>query len=208
MTAPVGEINLNDSVVEHMRAELPRLHVGQTVGEAIAVLRQSPPAARIVYFYVVDQEGRLKGVIPARSLLLSPPEATLDEIMLRRVVAVPQRNGARRLRVLRAPPVSGVSGGRSAGPAAGGDRRGTVYRRTTRPGRRAGRRPVSTGGRPPGAGRQAAHSGPSAPASRGWCATLPAASRPPSSAGCFRTRSSTPSPWPSSFPSSWRWPRA
>jgi magnesium transporter len=90
MTAPVGEINPNDPIVQHMRTEFPRLRVGQTVGEAIAALRESPPAARIVYFYVVDDEGRLRGVIPARSLLLSPPEAPLDEVMLRRVVAVPQ----------------------------------------------------------------------------------------------------------------------
>jgi magnesium transporter len=90
MTASLGEINPNDSIVQHMRTDVARLHVGQTVGEAIAALRQSPPAARIVYFYVVDDLGRLRGVIPSRSLLLSPPDARLDEIMLGRVVAVPE----------------------------------------------------------------------------------------------------------------------
>ena len=45
--------------------------------------------ARIVYFYVVDDEDRLKGVIPAKSLLLSPPEARVDDIMLRHVIAIP-----------------------------------------------------------------------------------------------------------------------
>jgi magnesium transporter len=71
-----------------MRTELARLRVGQTVGEAIAGLRRSPPPPRIVYFYVVDAEDRLRGVIPARALLLSPPETALADIMLRKVIAI------------------------------------------------------------------------------------------------------------------------
>jgi magnesium transporter len=89
MTASVGEIDLNDLVERHMRPNITPLRTGQTVGEAIDTLRSSPPPARIVYFYVVDENERLKGVIPSRSLLLSPPEALLDDVMLRRVVAVP-----------------------------------------------------------------------------------------------------------------------
>jgi len=89
VAAPVAEINLNDPVVEHMRVDLARLHVGHTVGEALAALRKSPPPARIVYFYVVDDEDCLKGVIPAKALLLSPPEARVADIMLRQVIAVP-----------------------------------------------------------------------------------------------------------------------
>jgi magnesium transporter len=89
VTAPVAEINLDDPVVKHMRVELARLRLGHTVGEALAALRQSPPPARIVYFYVVDDEDCLKGVIPAKALLLSPPEALVGDIMLRQVIAVP-----------------------------------------------------------------------------------------------------------------------
>ena len=72
-----------------MRTELARLRVDHTVGEALAALRQSPPPARIVYFYVVDDDDRLKGVIPARGLLLSPPETPIADIMLRSVIAIP-----------------------------------------------------------------------------------------------------------------------
>jgi magnesium transporter len=90
VTSSVSEITLDDPVIKHMRADVSRLHVGETVGEALAALRQSPrPAARIVYFYVVDDEDRLKGVIPAKSLLLSPPEARVADIMLRQVIAIP-----------------------------------------------------------------------------------------------------------------------
>ena len=38
MTASAAEINLDDPVVEHMRTDLARLHVDQTVGEALAAL--------------------------------------------------------------------------------------------------------------------------------------------------------------------------
>ncbi len=90
MTTSAAEITLDDPVVKHMRADVLRLHLGETVGGALAALRQSPrPAGRIVYFYVVDEQDRLKGVIPAKSLLLSPPEARLDDIMLRQVIAIP-----------------------------------------------------------------------------------------------------------------------
>ena len=89
MTAPAAEINLDDPVVEHIRTDLARLHVNHTVGEALAALRKSPPPARIVYFYVVDDDDCLKGVIPAKALLLSPPEARVADIMLRQVIALP-----------------------------------------------------------------------------------------------------------------------
>jgi magnesium transporter len=89
MTASGVEINLEDPVTNHMRTELARLHVNHTVGEALAELRKSPPPARIVYFYVVDDEDCLEGVIPAKALLLSPPEALVADIMLRQTIAVP-----------------------------------------------------------------------------------------------------------------------
>jgi magnesium transporter len=89
MSEPVAENNLNDPVTQHMRVKIAPLHNHQTVGEALAALRASPPPARIVYFYVVDENGRLVGVIPSRLLLLSSPEAKIDDIMIRSVVAIP-----------------------------------------------------------------------------------------------------------------------
>ncbi len=85
----IAAAELSDPVVQHMRTDTARLRVEHTVGEALAAIRESPPPARIVYFYVVDGHGRLEGVIPARGLLLSPPETRLRDIMLRNVVALP-----------------------------------------------------------------------------------------------------------------------
>jgi magnesium transporter len=44
---------------------------------------------QILYFYVVDEEKRLVGVVPSRQLLLADPQARLEEIMLRRVISIP-----------------------------------------------------------------------------------------------------------------------
>src|SRR4051794_25884287 len=72
-----------------MRHEFPRLSVTQTVGEALAWLRDHPPAERVIYFYVVDEGGRLRGVLPTRRLLLSPLTTSLADIMVQKTVALP-----------------------------------------------------------------------------------------------------------------------
>jgi magnesium transporter len=81
---------LEHPITRHMRADFARLHVNQTAGEALAAVRANPPSSRVIYFYVVDDEGRLRGVVPTRRLLLSPLERPLAEIMVREVIALPQ----------------------------------------------------------------------------------------------------------------------
>lgn len=80
---------LNDPVTAHMRGDFARLHVNQTVGDALAALRLKPPGGRIIYFYVVDDGDRLHGVVPTRRLLLNAPERPVAEIMVREVITIP-----------------------------------------------------------------------------------------------------------------------
>jgi magnesium transporter len=80
---------LNEPVSRHMRTDPCRLLAGQTVGEALEELRRQAPSGRVVYFYVVDQDNRLLGVVPTRRLLLSDPSTRVDDIMVRSVVAIP-----------------------------------------------------------------------------------------------------------------------
>ncbi|MEX0704757.1 MAG: CBS domain-containing protein [Planctomycetales bacterium] len=87
--APV-EHTLNDLVTLHMRTDIARIHVNQTVGEALAAVREKPPESRIIYFYVVDDDNRLKGVVPTRRLLLNAPDKPVGEIMVRDVIAIPR----------------------------------------------------------------------------------------------------------------------
>jgi len=80
--------SLDDLVVNHMRTDMPRLHVALAVGEALEVIRENPPESRIIYFYVVDGENRLKGVVPTRRLLLNPPDRPLEDIMVADVLTI------------------------------------------------------------------------------------------------------------------------
>jgi magnesium transporter len=81
--------NLRDPVTAHMHQDFTRVLLGQTVGEALDELRRNPPKGRIIYFYVVDEQGRLQGVVPARQLILSSREQKLADLMVRRVVTLP-----------------------------------------------------------------------------------------------------------------------
>jgi magnesium transporter len=89
MIAPLTKERLNDPVTEHMHQDFTQLQLGQTIGEAMLWLREHPPQGRIIYFYVVDPEGRLQGVVPTRRLVLYPPEKPLADIMVRQVIALP-----------------------------------------------------------------------------------------------------------------------
>src|SRR5579871_6645969 len=80
---------LQEPVTAHMHADFTRVLLGQTVAEALEELRRQPPRGRIIYFYVVDAEGKLQGVVPTRRLLLSPGDQPLADIMIRRVIALP-----------------------------------------------------------------------------------------------------------------------
>jgi magnesium transporter len=89
MLARLTEANLEDPVSRYARADCTRLRLWQTVGDALEGLRRDPPAERIIYFYVVDDDGRLQGVVPTRHLLLNPLQRPLAEIMVRHVVTLP-----------------------------------------------------------------------------------------------------------------------
>ncbi len=87
--ASLNPLHLNDPVTQRMDQNFTRLRAGQTVGEALDWLRHNPPPGRIIYFYVVDGDGRLQGVVPTRRLVLSAPEALLTDIMVGKVIAAP-----------------------------------------------------------------------------------------------------------------------
>jgi magnesium transporter len=85
---PAIKCHLDDPITGHMRAGDTWLHVNQTVAEALEAIRRAPPRGRIIYFYVVDDERRLRGVVPTRRLLLSPLDQRIADIMVREVIAI------------------------------------------------------------------------------------------------------------------------
>jgi magnesium transporter len=75
---------------EFIRPGPPALLIDQTIEDALRVIRSTGLEDRIFYFYVVDGEGRLSGVIPSRKLLTEPLETKVGEAMLRRVLSLPE----------------------------------------------------------------------------------------------------------------------
>lgn len=87
--AGVATEKLNDPVSRHMRRDFVCLRADRTVADALATIRETPIEGRVAYFYAVDEQNRLIGVVPTRSLLLSKPESLISELMDRQVVSIP-----------------------------------------------------------------------------------------------------------------------
>jgi magnesium transporter len=83
------EAILNEPVSRHIRKDYSTLYPQWTVGEALDHMRRFPPPGRIIYFYVVDEQMKLLGVVPTRRLLLAPPDHLIQDVMIREVIAVP-----------------------------------------------------------------------------------------------------------------------
>jgi magnesium transporter len=81
--------HLNQPVLAVARKDVASLREDFTVQQAFETIREGGIGERIVYFYVVDSDGRLVGVLPTRRLLTAPLEQRLSDVMIRRVVAVP-----------------------------------------------------------------------------------------------------------------------
>jgi magnesium transporter len=91
MEVAVAIPDFNAPVVEHARKDFPLLDAEMTVGQALERIRREGVGERVIYFYAIDEEQRLVGVVPTRRLLTAPLETALREVMVRRVVAVPAK---------------------------------------------------------------------------------------------------------------------
>lgn len=81
--------HLNQPVLTVVRKDVAILREDFTVQQALDAIRQRGVGEKIVYFYVVDAEERLAGVLPTRQLLTAPLDRRLAELMIRRVMAIP-----------------------------------------------------------------------------------------------------------------------
>ncbi|MBN9121752.1 MAG: magnesium transporter [Planctomycetes bacterium] len=91
MPLHLTEAQLNEPVTRYVRADYTTLRPAWTAGEALAHMRQHPPPGRIIYFYVVDENQTLVGVVPTRRLLLAPLDAPVRDVMIAGVIAIPAR---------------------------------------------------------------------------------------------------------------------
>jgi len=63
---------------------------GSTIQEALDAIRSQGVGERVIYFYVVNGAGSLKGVIPTRRLLLAPLDQKVSDIMIKKVAKIPE----------------------------------------------------------------------------------------------------------------------
>lgn len=93
MTERAGEgaDHLREPALRYARHDFPIIRENVTVGEALAVIRREGVGERIIYFYVLNDDGRLTGIIPTRRLLTSRPDVPVADIMIREVISIPHR---------------------------------------------------------------------------------------------------------------------
>ncbi|QYO61989.1 CBS domain-containing protein [Leptolyngbya sp. 7M] len=90
-----GTINPNDAdhlqepVHHYARTDFPGLDESLTVEGALRLIRMKGLGERIVYFYVIDAERHLKGILSTRALLMSKPSVRLSDIMSTNLVSIP-----------------------------------------------------------------------------------------------------------------------
>jgi magnesium transporter len=80
---------LNDPVTQHMRTDTAQIRSGLSVADALDYIRDHEIGGRVIYFYVIDQDEKLVGVIPTRRLLRAKPQTPITEVMISPVVSIP-----------------------------------------------------------------------------------------------------------------------
>lgn len=78
----------DEPIAKRVRGGFAALRADATIREALEELRAKPPSERIVYFYVLDGEGRVTGVVPTRRLLVSSPDARIRELVSGPLIAL------------------------------------------------------------------------------------------------------------------------
>jgi Mg/Co/Ni transporter MgtE len=81
--------DLHQPVMTIAHQDMVMLHEDHTVQQALDYIRQQGFGEKIIYFYVVSADGRLKGVILTRRLLTTPLEQRISEVMIKRLITIP-----------------------------------------------------------------------------------------------------------------------
>ncbi|MDD3715580.1 MAG: CBS domain-containing protein [Candidatus Marinimicrobia bacterium] len=78
------------SVMEVASRDCAVLREASTVREALDYIRERGISEKIIYFYVLDEEKHLIGVIPTRRLLTAELERPIREVMIKKVISIPE----------------------------------------------------------------------------------------------------------------------
>ena len=89
MTSDDLAAHLNEPVLSCARLDVPLLRPEMTVEGALAHIRHTGLGEKIIYFYVADADGKLRGVVPTRRLLIHALDKLISDIMVPNVLAIP-----------------------------------------------------------------------------------------------------------------------
>ena len=81
--------NLDEPIMRHARTDFVAIRAESTVKEVLDSIRTTAKSGTFVYFYVVDADDRLVGVLQTRRLLTAPLDARADAIMTTNVITIP-----------------------------------------------------------------------------------------------------------------------
>lgn len=91
MTYPIeSPHHLHDTISSYARTDIPLLNHTLTIGEALDYIYRQGIGEKIVYFYVVDEENHLLGIIPTRRLLTYDREIKVSDVMVKRLIMLPK----------------------------------------------------------------------------------------------------------------------
>jgi len=89
MPAQLSAAQLHEPILPLAQPPHVVLTADQTIDQALRAIRSATTAGFIHYFYVVDSDQRLVGVVPTRALLTAEPEQRIGDVMVDNVVAIP-----------------------------------------------------------------------------------------------------------------------
>ncbi len=85
---PSQSEHLRANVLDYVQTDFPRLNETLTVEMALRIIRQEGIGERIVYFYVLDRDEKLIGIVPTRRLLTSMPNVRIADIMVEDCITI------------------------------------------------------------------------------------------------------------------------
>ena len=87
--APLSAAQLHEPIMPLAKPAAVVLHPDLTIAQALDRIRATANTQSNHYFYVVDEDDTLIGVMPARRIVGAPPGQLVREIMEHNVVAIP-----------------------------------------------------------------------------------------------------------------------
>ena len=89
LPAQLTSSNLHDPILPFVRPVPVSLRASQTLADAHVAIRAAPQARESPYFYVLDDDDRLAGVVSARHLLTGALDHRVEQVMNPGVLAIP-----------------------------------------------------------------------------------------------------------------------